>query len=381
MYFSELEIINYRNYSRLKLPLTIGVNVFFGENGQGKTNLIEALHFLAKGESFRPGNVPVFVSSKEPDGPAILRAKVQSPNWSNKVQLTFQNNRKNLYLDEKRTSSTQLLQRFPMVLFSPESLQAIKSGPDARRSLIDDFLVSFKLSNSKILSDFKKSLKQRNQLLKDLKTGRISETTGRDILNSLNPLFLRHATELSIARTEALQGLIPFLNLCMREILNIENVDISVEYLISGQSALDWNKEQLYNAMQNRLKDLSQREIESGGTLVGPQKHDIQFLFNGNDARYYCSQGQQRALILSFKMAQIMYHYRVYQIHPVLLLDDVLSELDFDKRANLVEFLKRINTQIFITTTELTFPYDFGDRDLKLFKIEKGEVKRELIND
>ncbi len=375
MYLSEIEIINYRNYEHLKLPLTLGVNVFFGDNGQGKTNLIEAIHFLTKGESFRPGTGDVFISERNPLSPAVIRGEIQSTDWNNRVRLTFQNNRKNLFLDEKRTSAPELVRRFPLVLFSPESLHAVKAGPESRRDLIDDFLASFKLSNGRILADFKKTLRHRNRLLKDIKTGKLPEESGRDVLSSMNPIFLRQAAELSYARIEALQGLLPFINQSMREILKIENVDISVDYLISSESALDWQLPEIHNALQNRLKELSQREIESGGTLIGPHKHDIRFLFNGNDARYYCSQGQQRALILSFKMAQIMYHYRVYQTHPVLLLDDVLSELDFDKRANLIDFLKRINTQIFITTTELAFPYDFGDRDIKLFKIENGSVE------
>lgn len=377
MYFSELELINYRNYPRLHLPLTLGVNVFFGENGQGKTNLLEALHLLTKGESFRPGTADVFVSNVQPEDPAVIKARIHSPQWDNQLRICFQNNRKQHFLDDKKTSGIQLTQKFPLVLFSPESLQAVKEGPEVRRTLIDDFLISFRWQNSKILSDYKRTLRQRNRLLKDLKSGAVKLETGKEVLESLNPLFLRLGAELSYARMEALQGLLPALNEAMREISRLQNVDISVDYLISSESSLDKTKEEVVYAMQKRLRELGPREVEAGTSLVGPHKHDIRFLFNGKDARYYSSQGQQRALILSFKMAQIMYHYRVYQIYPVLLLDDVLSELDLDKRTNLVNFLKRIKTQIFITTTELAFPYDFGDRDIQLFRIEKGTVRRE----
>jgi DNA replication and repair protein RecF len=110
---------------------------------------------------------------------------------------------------------------------------------------------------------------------------------------------------------------------------------------------------------------------------VGPQRHDIRVLFAGKDSRFFCSQGQQRALILSFKMAQILYHYRAHQVYPFLLLDDVLSELDPVRRSNLVTFLKDIPAQIFITTTDLSFTMNFGDRRLSVFRIHQGTVQAE----
>jgi DNA replication and repair protein RecF len=154
-----------------------------------------------------------------------------------------------------------------------------------------------------------------------------------------------------------------------------KNVEISVDYLISGASAREFSRQQIYNALSIRLKELGAREIDVGHSLVGPHKHDVVFLYNGEDSRFFCSQGQQRALILSFKMAQIVYHYTVYQSSPILLLDDVLSELDHLKRANLVEFLKRVQSQIFITTTDIAFPHDFGDQSIAIYKLHDGRVE------
>src|SRR5690606_7642656 len=101
-----------------------------------------------------------------------------------------------------------------------------------------------------------------------------------------------------------------------------------------------YGKLTFYNAMQNRLNELKHRELEAGVSLVGPHKHDIPLLLNGKDSRYYSSQGQQRTLILSFKVAQIMYHYGLRKSRPILLLDDVLSELDGEKRSNLLTYLE-----------------------------------------
>ena len=152
-------------------------------------------------------------------------------------------------------------------------------------------------------------------------------------------------------------------------------MDISVEYVISGQNARHWSRSDLLSAMHNRAVELRDRELATGLSLVGPQRHDIRVLFAGKDSRFFCSQGQQRALILSFKMAQILYHYRAYQVYPFLLLDDVLSELDPARRSNLVKFLRDVPAQIFLTTTDLSFSMDFGGRPIHIFRIENGSVE------
>src|SRR6185312_16818402 len=167
------------------------------------------------------------------------------------------------------------------------------------------------------------------------------------------------ATDLTWQRLEALRAILEDLNQAMNSISKNQNVDISVEYVISGENALKMSYSDVENSLQKRVLELSDAELASGSSLVGPQKHDIVFLYDQNDSRFYCSQGQQRALILSFKMAQIVYHRRVHGTYPALLLDDVLSELDPARRSSLVKFLKDIPAQIFLTTTDLSFAMDF----------------------
>jgi DNA replication and repair protein RecF len=215
----------------------------------------------------------------------------------------------------------------------------------------------------------------RNKILRDFLTGRANESTTRSLLESLDPSYLPLATELTVARLQALNALKRDFHEAVREVLALKNVDISVEYLISGQNAGEWRRSDILSAMHKRAQELRERELSTGSSLVGPQRHDIRVLFAGKDSRFFCSQGQQRAIILSFKMAQILYHHRSYQVYPFLLLDDVLSELDPVRRTNLVSFLRGIPAQIFLTTTDLSFSMDFGDRRLSVFQIENGTVK------
>ena len=122
------------------------------------------------------------------------------------------------------------------------------------------------------------------------------------------------------------------------------------------------------------MQELELAEIQSGGSLVGPQKHDVIFLYDGNDSRFYCSQGQQRSIILAFKMAQIVYHQRVHGYYPVLLLDDVLSELDLGKQESLISTLNQTETQTFVSTTDVSLISKLSMSNSRVFNIKNGQI-------
>jgi DNA replication and repair protein RecF len=291
--------------------------------------------------------------------------------------VSFLSGRREAVWNGRRVSGDRLTKHFPLVLFSPESLLAIKQGPEARRTLLDDVVMTHAPSSFKIIKEFRRALKTRNRVLKDFKRGLTPRDQAHDLIESIDPLFLPLAVELTTARLESLRALQDDFSRAIRFVLERQDVDISVEYLISQQNALVWSRSDLLSAMHKRSIELRSQELESGQSLIGPQRHDIRILFSGKDSRFFCSQGQQRALILSFKMAQILYHHRSYEVYPFLLLDDVLSELDPVRRTNLVKFLRDIPAQIFLTTTDLSFSTDFGDRRINVFNIENGQVHRE----
>jgi DNA replication and repair protein RecF len=377
MKFESLRLRNFRNYSELRLEIPSGVVVFLGENGQGKTNLVEAFHFLLHGESFRPATLETLVA-QTPNGPSssvVIEGHLVQNHLHHDLKVVFADGKKTVTQNGQRVNSAALIRQFPLVLFSPESLAAVKEGPDQRRRLIDDVLTTHSPGSFRILKDFKRALLSRNRVLKDAKSQKLALTEARRILESLDASYLPLATELTMARLKALNDLQDGFRDACRSVLALENVDISVEYLVSGEKIENWSRSDVLSALHKRSLELRERELDTGASLVGPQRHDIRILFAGKDSRFFCSQGQQRALILSFKMAQILYHYKAHQIYPFLLLDDVLSELDPIRRTNLVKFLKDIPAQIFLTTTDLSFTTDFGDRRLNVFDIEQGAVR------
>jgi DNA replication and repair protein RecF len=381
MKLSSVQIQNFRNLEKTLLHLNPSLNIFLGDNGQGKTNFLESVYCLTKGESFRPGTVENLVpnlNSKDDtlQNPLVVNAFLEKRELKNQVTLTIQENAKKVLVNNKKVTSSFLQKSFPSVLFSPESLASIKEGPESRRLLLDELILSLSPASSKILSEYKKALRTRNRLLKNFSTGLSTEAQSIPLLNSVNPIFLKCATEVTWLRIQAVKKIKAEFNQAMKFISGRENVDLAVDYLISGQSALEKSKEDMYYTMRNRLVELSRAELTSGSSLVGPQKHDVEFLYDGNNSRFYCSQGQQRAIILSFKIAQVAAHFQTNGCYPILLLDDVMSELDREKNENLVRFLTTTRAQVLLTSTDFALPDSLASHQYSVFRIHEGRISQ-----
>ncbi len=368
----KVRLRNFRNFLEIDTEFSPRVNVFLGENGQGKTNLLEALYLVSQGESFRYSDNSTLINQNS--GEAFIGAKIIQNDLSYQLKLSILKSKKNLTLNDKRITSAEIRKFFASVVFSPESLSAIKEAADHRRELIDDLLITFEKKNANLIADFRKVLKTRNKVLRNFQEGLADEIGTMALLESLNPSFVRLARDLTYSRVSALKGLLKDFNNAMQYISNNNAVDISVEYLVSSENALNFTADEIEFSLKKRIQELQRAELSSGTSLVGPHKHDVIFLYGQKDSRFYCSQGQQRAIILSFKMAQIVYHRKVHGVYPLLLLDDVLSELDKSKRDALVAFLHEINTQTFITTTDFTLPDSFRISDLSVIKINNGKI-------
>lgn len=347
---------------------------------------------LSRGESFRPAQHDHFLRRTHDLQDSVDRARVvgtfQTPLGKQSLTLDFADGRRSINLDGKRTGFSTTSALFPVVLFSPESLAAIKEGPDQRRQLIDSVLTTRSERDSRLLREFSKTLRSRNVLLKQISAGD-TRTTTRDSLESLTTVFLLLATQVTEARIKILRELAPEMRKSATRIFSNESTDSLINsadrlserdlklrfvYEISGSDALDWNADQIFDALSQRRTQLERREIEYGASLVGPQKHDLRIFFDDNDSRFYCSQGQQRALILAFKIAQINVHHSTLGRYPILLLDDVMSELDADKRSRLMEYLEQTNAQVLITATDLTWSGKFSHERNAVFAVENGSV-------
>ncbi len=376
MKFNFVRIKNFRNIDSLRISFNKGLNFFIGENGHGKTNLLETLYLSINGGSFRPVTTVNFVGANEIKK-TFIETVIEKKQLESTIETKIENNRKNHFLNKKKASGSYLVKNFPCVLFSPDSLTAIKSGPEERRTLIDELLIIHNPENASLVSQFRKCLRSRNKILKNFVKGELEKKQTLLILESLEASFLEVSTKLTLRRIEALNDIIEDLNKAVAYISGHKDQKITIAYMISDENSLNKSAEEIQESLANRSRQLLDIELACGNSLIGPHKHDIQFIFNGNDSRYYCSQGQQRSLILAFKLAQIIYHYKIHGDYPVLMLDDVLSELDLKKRKRLVTFLKNLKAQIFVTTTDISSVDMLLTDASSVFTIENGKIRAE----
>ncbi len=375
MILRSLKAYQFRNFKDLDIEFNDRLNIIIGDNGQGKTNIIEAIHLLTEGESFRYSKNENLIGLGQNE--SAIHATIENNDLLSKMSLKITRSQKKLSVNGKPLTHTKL-KNFSSVLFSPESLNIIKESSDERRQLADQLVEQVTPHGYNLIRDFKKVLKTRNRLLKDISEEQIPSQMSRDTLESLNSSFLKLAAELTYLRICTLVEMRPEVEKALNQIHSTDSggkkVDFNFNYIISDVDHKDSNLEKIVNFLQKRMKDLEIAELKSGVSLIGPQKHDIAFLYNGNDSRFYCSQGQQRSIILAYKMAQIMYHYRVHEFYPILLLDDVLSELDLTKQESLISTLNQTETQTFVTTTDITLLSKLSMDKASVFKVRDGQI-------
>lgn len=377
MSFESVQLIQFRNLKKVELHLEEGVNVFYGKNAQGKTNFLEGLYFLSHGKSFRTTKffhcIYEGLNEKDQENTSILKSTFRDKCIvKNLFKVELKKNKRTFWLNGKRTLSTGLSSICPTVLFSPESLSFIKEGPSERRALVDDFIEQLP-EFSKGVTSYRKVLKSRNVLLLDVKKGLKKKKEAQKTLFVLNDIFLKYALDLIELRFYFLEKLSPYIRESIQHLFGKES-EFEFAYEISGQANPLFNADKISKNMREKLEDISEVEWMTGCSLLGPHRHEIQLIFNGKDSRYYCSQGQQRALILAFRIAEVLYRIHEREENPILLLDDVMSELDVKRRLKLVDFLKGIKSQIIITTTESSQSIKESVGAHRQFKIRQGQI-------
>ena len=376
MRVNNLSITNFRNIDFINISFNESSIIYFiGENGQGKTNLLESIYILLTGQSFRCSQIEYFKQKnyKQTPPPVLLRTSVKDCNIDHILEF-HAHLIKSSKLNGKKTSSLKLLQKFSVVIFSPETLFVIKNGPEIRREFLDDLSLFFYPQDADIMLKFIKTLRTRNKVLKDIKEDIISYQEGMRLIESLNPSFLDLSSAIVDMRIKTIKNIEPFVISTLSHIFQKKQVDFFLEYSINQKVLDKVTKDDIFYILSNRMSDLRDIEVKVGTSLVGPHKHDINFIYEGKNARFYCSQGQQKALMLALKISQVLYYNSFTNNWPILLLDDVLSELDRQKGSYLLEFLKLHDIQTFITSTE--FLKDFSKLDIQLYSVNKGKIQQ-----
>ena len=358
MELKRLQLKNHRNYAHLDLVPGPGTNLFIGANGQGKTNLLEAVAMLALSSSPRARRDIELVG---PVGPAAkIEADVEAHGRRLGVNLSLtvdgERARRTIEVDGARRRGFDLPGNFRVTLFWPDDLGLVKAGPELRRRFLNQMLVQVEQGYARALSRLKRVLEQRNSLLKRIAAGE----EGTDVLEAWNHELVVYGTQIARARASAVEELAPEAERSHAEIASGERLQIA--YL--------GPPDDLALAVQKSLAE----DLRRGTTTVGPHHDDLAISLGGRDARSYASQGQQRTAVVSLKLAEADLVARRSGERPVLLLDDVLSELDAERRGAL---LRRVagEGQVIITSAEAgPFPPDLIT-DSRVWTVIAGRIE------
>lgn len=368
MELQSLRLVNYRNYTDLTLNFSDGVNVFLGENAQGKTNLLESIYVLALARSHRTSSDKDLIRWQEKE--ATISGRVKKSISDTPLSLHFSNKGKKARVNHLEQSKlSQYIGQLNVILFAPEDLELVKGAPSVRRRFID---MEFGQMNPLYLyntTQYRRILKERNAYLKRLQ---MKQTTDTIFLDVLTEQLVDIGSQVLLARQTFLERLEVAAQPIHAEISN-KRETLTLRY----QTSLDFEKETdlatIKLVFEQTLKKQQSREIMQGSTLVGPHRDDIQFIVNDNDVAVFGSQGQQRTTALAIKLAEIDLMQQETGEYPILLLDDVLSELDANRQTHLLLAIQD-KVQTFITAPTLSDVARQLIHAPRVFHMKQGEI-------
>ncbi len=362
-YLDKLHIKGFRNYHNQQLVFHPRLNLVIGENAQGKTNLLESIYYLSVTRSFRTNRDQELANFE--DRFFYIKGQFRKNDFTDLVQISYRlNEQLKISVNYENVNRFDHLQRFPVVVFSPDDLQVIREGPSIRRRFLN--LEGSRLNPLyfKDLKDYQRALLQRNYLLKDK---RLDRNPGK-YLEPWDKAISSLGSSIILARLELVKALEQEAKLFFRKITGTME-ELTLSYLSTvklGDSPAA--------VEDNFLKALAlkrESELKRGSTMIGPHLDDLKVLINGHDSRHYSSQGQKRTAALALKMAEINLFCLQNEASPIILLDDVFSEFDNNRKQHLLNFLQDIGGQCFISSAA---------GRAELFNILEGESKMFTIN-
>ena len=339
MRITRLILQNFRNHTSYKAELHPYINVFSGENGRGKTAILEALSLGLKGKSFRQGQSWV---QQNKDTSSIF-LEIKSEYGLSQTQIFLSKKEANVVKFNGKKTNIYPFQSF-CVFCTPEDLSIIRGDASCRRRLIDELVKGF---CPEIYRKFYKILAQKNRFLQLCRKGHYNSLDRKNYFHSLQEVFVQSACDLIQARFMVLEKILPYWR--HRGSIFLQTQEFSLEYLIQKNKTTS-SLDEAFEDLRKEMKEKAVLERQRGCSLVGPHRHDLRFLCHRLDARESLSQGQQKALLLSWKMAQRDQILEESEEEPCLFFDDIFSEIDQHFCKNLVEFLLENQTQSFIAT-------------------------------
>ena len=365
MYLQSLKLFHFRNYEPLEIKFNPHLNIIYGKNGSGKTNLVEAIYVLALTKSFRGVQDLILITSDY--SLSKIEGNVYFPgnNVDNYRILLTKDGKKVKINQTKITKLSEYITKIPVILFHPNDLKIIKDTPSIRRKEMNISISQYNLEYLKNLTVYNKLLKQRNAYLKKMA---VNANCSASYLDILTDKLISYGMKIYDERQKF-----------------FDNVNIYIENLyekITTTKGLKINYKSSYcnltsEALKKLYKDNLAKDLMFGKTHIGIHTDDLEFLLNNYDLKSYGSEGQQKNAIIAYKFCELEILKKEINKYPILILDDLFSELDIEKIANIFNLLKK-DIQTFITTTEIDKMTDFLESDYKSFLLSSGKILEEI---
>lgn len=368
MIVKNIILSNFRNYSHLNLNLNPGMNIFVGKNAQGKTNILESICILALTKTYKSGvesNIIRFGKKQ-----AKLKAKVKKNGLTNYLEIDIDNGNKSIKVNHDDIKKIgDYISNLNVIVFTPEDLDIIKGSPHIRRNLINMQLSQVLHSYINTYNEYNKILKIRNEYLKLLLTSSIAD---KNYLDVITDKLIEKAIIIYQERKK-------YLDLVNERIgIIFKNITSSGKLVLKYVTNIDFDtfeSEDIRKKMKHIYYVNYKKELNYGMTLYGPHRDDFSFYLDSNDLKCFGSQGQQKLAVIAFKLSEIDIFKEYSGENPVLLLDDIFSELDIQKRNKLLSYIND-GIQSIITTTDLKNIRKSSIKDAYVFEINNGNVER-----
>ncbi len=370
MYLKELSLTNYRNYNQLTLDFSPKLNVFVGDNAQGKTNLLESIYVLSLTKSHRSNHEKELIQWHQEF--ARMEGKVSKKNGEIDLTMIISNKGKKTKINGlEQTKLSQYIGYLNVILFAPEDLSLVKGSPQHRRKFLDMEIGQINAQYLHYLSTYQTVLKQRNQYLKK---STFSKKYDPVYLEVLNEQLAQSGSFVIFSRLYFIKLLEKWTNTIHQNISYGKEI-LQISYKTSLELSEGMTQDELYHLLLKEFKQAETRDLAQMTTSIGPHRDDLIFMVNNQNVQTYGSQGQQRTTALSIKLAEIELINAEIGEYPVLLLDDVLSELDDERQVQLMEFIDN-KLQTFLTTTSVMQLENKLKIKPEIFYVTNGEVER-----
>lgn len=367
MKIKKIKLINFRNLDKVELNFINKINIIIGGNGAGKTNILEAIYLNSLTKSFRANNDAELIKFDKEF--LTIMTTIKDDSYNENVLYNIDKLSKKIYLNSSKvTKLSEYIGKYPVVISTPEDVLMIKTSPSTRRDVLNISICQFNKEYFKTLNEYNKLLKLRNDYLKRILINSISDIKYFDILTNK---LIEKAVYIYIERNN-------YINLINKYLPDIfEHICLNPNLIIKYSPNIDlnnYNEETLKNILYKKYKKDFNKEISLGMTITGPHRDDFSFILGDKNMKLYSSEGQKKMAVISFKLAEMMLFQKTDDKKPIILLDDLFSELDINNKNRLVKFIPD-DLQVVITSNDLKGINKSIRDNAKIFKIKDGEVR------